>query len=211
MCFAYGKTTWPKVAAPPLEPPNIAAPMARPTLPLTALRRHQVTLSLRDAELVELRRRASAARMPVPDYLRQRALSERLRVASPRRLAAAEFREVSRLAVNVNQIARLLASGPPCFRKATTGRGSSGCGRCSCSCSRRRRTDVICKLHRSGASFRGAVAYCLDEARDRDRDREADAPGRTDARRAITRGVDRDGESGHRRRPASRRGRWRRR
>ena len=26
---------------------------------------------------------------------------------------------------------------------------------------------MICKLHRSGASFRGAVAYCLDEARDR--------------------------------------------
>ena len=35
---------------------------------------------------------------------------------------------------------------------------------------------MICKLHRSGASFRGAVAYCLDEARDRDRDREADGP-----------------------------------
>ena len=27
---------------------------------------------------------------------------------------------------------------------------------------------MICKLHRSGASFRGAVAYCLDEARDRE-------------------------------------------
>ena len=35
---------------------------------------------------------------------------------------------------------------------------------------------MICKLHRSGASFRGAVAYCLDDARDRDRDREADGP-----------------------------------
>ena len=35
---------------------------------------------------------------------------------------------------------------------------------------------MICKLHRSGASFRGAVAYCLDEARDRDRDRAADGP-----------------------------------
>ena len=85
--------------------------MARPKLPLTVLRRHQVTLSLRDAELVELRRRASAARLAVPDYLRQRALSERLRVASPQRLAAAEFREVSRLAVNVNQIARCLHQG----------------------------------------------------------------------------------------------------
>ena len=85
--------------------------MARPKLPLTALRRHQVTLSLRDGELIELRRRASAARLPVPAYLRQRALSERLRVASPQRLAAAEFREVSRLAVNVNQIARCLHQG----------------------------------------------------------------------------------------------------
>ena len=85
--------------------------MARPKLPLTVLRRHQVTLSLRDGELVELRRRASAARLAVPDYLRQRALSERLRVASPQRLAAAEFREVSRLAVNVNQIARCLHQG----------------------------------------------------------------------------------------------------
>ena len=87
--------------------------MARPTLPLTVLRRHQVTLSLRDAELVELRRRASAARLPVPDYLRQRALSERLRVASPaavvrgrvpRGVAARGEREPDR---------PLPASGPP--------------------------------------------------------------------------------------------------
>ena len=111
MCFAYGKTTCQRELCPPWNPPKIAAPMARPKLPLTVLRRHQVTLSLRDAELIELRRRASAARLPVPDYLRQRALSERLRVASPRRLAAAEFREVSRLAVNVNQIARCLHQG----------------------------------------------------------------------------------------------------
>ena len=27
---------------------------------------------------------------------------------------------------------------------------------------------MICKLHRSGGSFRGAVAYCLDAARDRE-------------------------------------------
>ena len=111
MCFAYGKTTCQSGLRPPWNPPTSAAPMARPKLPLTVLRRHQVTLSLRDAELVELRRRASAARLAVPDYLRQRALSERLRVASPRRLAAAEFREVSRLAVNVNQIARCLHQG----------------------------------------------------------------------------------------------------
>ena len=113
---------------PPWNPPTSAAPMARPKLPLTVLRRHQVTLSLRDAELVELRRRASAARLAVPDYLRQRALSERLRVASPRRLAAAEFREVSRLAVNVNQIARCLHQGR-LLPKGHDGSRSSGCGR----------------------------------------------------------------------------------
>ena len=95
-----------------------------------------MTLSLRDSELVELRRRASEARLPVPDYLRQRALSERLRVASPR-LAAAEFREVSRLAVNVNQIARCLHQGR-LLPKGTRGSRSSGCGRCSCSCCGRR-------------------------------------------------------------------------
>ena len=55
----------------------------------------------------------------MPDYLRQRALSERLRVASPQRLAAAEFREVSRLAVNVNQIARCLHQGPPASESGT--------------------------------------------------------------------------------------------
>ena len=109
--FCLWQNRLPPGAAPPLEPPDPPAPMARPKLPLTVLRRHQVTLSLRDAELVELRRRASAARLAVPYYLRQRALSERLRVASPQRLAAAEFREVSRLAVNVNQIARCLHQG----------------------------------------------------------------------------------------------------
>ena len=34
---------------------------------------------------------------------------------------------------------------------------------------------MICKLHRSGASFRGAVAYCLGELRDRDREAERPA------------------------------------
>ena len=56
--------------------------------------------------------------MPIHDYVRRRALSDRLRVVPPRRLGAAEFREVRRLAVNVNQIARALnvvlrRFGPP--------------------------------------------------------------------------------------------------
>ena len=92
--------------------------MARPRLPASQQRRHQVNIRLRDAELAELERRASAARMPIHDYVRRRALSDRLRVVPPRRLGAAEFREVRRLAVNVNQIARALnvvlrRFGPP--------------------------------------------------------------------------------------------------
>ena len=113
MCFAYGKTTCHRGLRPPWNPPTSAAPMARPKLPLTVLRRHQVTLSLRDAELVELRRRASAARLPVPDYLRQRAPQRaaagglaaavgRRRV--PRGVAARGEREPDR---------PLPASGPP--------------------------------------------------------------------------------------------------
>jgi len=85
--------------------------MARPKLNDAERRRNQVNLALRDGELAELRRRAGIARMAIPDYLRQRALSERLRIAPPRQLGVAEFREVQRLAVNVNQMARALNRG----------------------------------------------------------------------------------------------------
>ena len=74
-------------------------------------RRHQVNISLRDDERAELLRRADLARMPVHDYVRRRALSDRLRVVPPRRLGVEEFREVARLSSNVNQIARALNSG----------------------------------------------------------------------------------------------------
>ena len=85
--------------------------MGRRSLPDHERRRHQVNISLRDAELAELRSRAGAARMAIPDYVRRRALLDRLRVVPPRRLGAEEFREVARLAANVNQIARALNSG----------------------------------------------------------------------------------------------------
>ena len=85
--------------------------MGRPRRTPGQRRRHQVTLSLRDRELAELKRRAGVAGLSVPDYLRQRAIEGRLRVSDPRRLGAAEFREVQRLAVNVNQMARVLHQG----------------------------------------------------------------------------------------------------
>ena len=85
--------------------------MGRPKLSQAELRRHQVTLSLRDAELFALRRRAGLARLSIPDYLRQRALGDRLRLTPARRLGAEEFRAVSKLAVNVNQMARAVHQG----------------------------------------------------------------------------------------------------
>lgn len=85
--------------------------MGRPKLSQAELRRHQVTLSLRDAELFELRRRAGLARLSIPDYLRQRAISDRLRLTPARRLGVEEFRAVSKLAVNVNQMARAMNQG----------------------------------------------------------------------------------------------------
>ena len=168
MCFPYWQNHLPRGAVrPPWNPPYTAAPMARPTLPLTALRRHQVTLSLRDAELIELRRRGvsgAAAGAGLPPAARvERAAAGGLAAAAggrrvPRGVAARGEREPDR---------PLPPSGPPA-PETHDGSRSSGCGPCSCSCCRRRRTDVICKLHRSGGSFRGAIAYCLGEARDRE-------------------------------------------
>ena len=93
--------------------------MGRRALPDAERRRHQVNISLRDDELAELRHRAETARMAVTDYVRRRALSDRLRVVPPRRLGAEEFREVARLSANVNQIARALNTGRGWVRPGT--------------------------------------------------------------------------------------------
>ena len=44
-------------------------------------------------------------------YLRRRALGQRVRIAAERRLGAAELRELNRIGVNLNQMARTLNSG----------------------------------------------------------------------------------------------------
>ena len=74
----------------------------------TALRRHMVTVRLNDGEHEELRRQAGKARLRVPEFIRQRVLERRLQIGSPRQLGAAEFRELNRIGVNLNQIARAL-------------------------------------------------------------------------------------------------------
>ena len=63
---------------------------------------------LNDGEHEELRRQAGKARLRVPEFIRQRVLERRLQIGSPRQLGVAEFRELNRIGVNLNQIARAL-------------------------------------------------------------------------------------------------------
>ena len=55
--------------------------------------------------------RAQAARFSMGAYLRRRGLGQRVRSAVERRLGAAEMRELNRIGVNLNQMARALNSG----------------------------------------------------------------------------------------------------
>ena len=67
-----------------------------------------VTVRLNDGDHEELRRQAGKARLRVPEFIRQRALERRLQSGSPRQLGVAEFRELNRIGVNLNRIARAL-------------------------------------------------------------------------------------------------------
>ena len=82
--------------------------MARPRLSKTSLRQHVVAVRLNDGEFEELRRQAGRARLRVPEFIRQRVLGRRLQIGSPQRLGATEFRELHRIGVNLNQMARVL-------------------------------------------------------------------------------------------------------
>ena len=64
-----------------------------------------------EAEETELRERAQAARLSMGAYLRRRALGQRVRSGVERRLGTAEMRELNRIGVNLNQMARTLNSG----------------------------------------------------------------------------------------------------
>ena len=55
-------------------------------------------------------------------YLRRRALGQRVRSAVERRLGAAELRELNRIGVNLNQMARALNSGAVSARENIFGR-----------------------------------------------------------------------------------------
>ena len=78
--------------------------MARPRLDEEERRTRTVGVRVTAAEATELRERAQAARLSMGAYLRRRALGQRVRMA-------AELRELNRIGVNLNQMARALNSG----------------------------------------------------------------------------------------------------
>ena len=85
--------------------------MARPRLGEEERRTRTIGVRVTEAEAEELRERAQAARLSVGSYLRRRALGQRVRSAVERRLGASELRELNRIGVNLNQMARALNSG----------------------------------------------------------------------------------------------------
>ena len=85
--------------------------MTRPRLGEEERRTRTVAVRVTEAEAEELRERAQAARLSMGVYLRRRALGQRVRILSELRLGAAELRELNRIGVNLNQMARALNSG----------------------------------------------------------------------------------------------------
>ena len=85
--------------------------MARPRLGEEERRRRTVGVRVTEAEAAELQERAQAARLSMGAYLRRRGLGQRVRMAAERRLGAAELRELNRIGVNLNQMARAMNSG----------------------------------------------------------------------------------------------------
>ena len=84
--------------------------MARPRLGEEERRTRTVGVRVTEAEAEELRERAQAARLSMGAYLRRRGLGQWVRTTE-RRLGAAELRELNRIGVNLNQMARAMNSG----------------------------------------------------------------------------------------------------
>ena len=78
--------------------------MARPRLDEEERRARTVGVRVTAAEAAELRERAQTAGLSMGAYLRRRALGQRVRIA-------AELRELNRIGVNLNQMARAMNSG----------------------------------------------------------------------------------------------------
>ena len=85
--------------------------MARPRLGEEERRTRTVGVRVTETEAEELRERAQDARLSVGAYLRRRGLGQRVRLGAERRLGAAELRELNRIGVNLNQMARAMNAG----------------------------------------------------------------------------------------------------
>ena len=85
--------------------------MARPRLGEEERRTRTVGVRVTEAEAEELQERSRGARLSVGAYLRRRGLGQRVRSTAERRLGWAELRELNRIGVNLNQMARAMNSG----------------------------------------------------------------------------------------------------
>ena len=85
--------------------------MARPRLDAGERRTRTIGVRVTEAQAAELAELAQVARLSVAALMRRRALGQPVRIAAERRLAATEFRELTRIGVNLNQVARALHSG----------------------------------------------------------------------------------------------------
>ena len=102
--------------------------MARPQLDEQERRARTVGVRVTAAEATELRERAQAARLSMGAYLRRRALGQRVRIAAELRLGAAEMRELNRIGVNLNQMARAPQLGSRVVAGRDPGGGRAGRG-----------------------------------------------------------------------------------
>ena len=85
--------------------------LARPRLGAEERRTRTIGVRVTEAQAAELAELAQAARLSVAALMRRRALGQPVRIAAARRLGADEFRELNRIGVNLNQMARVLNSG----------------------------------------------------------------------------------------------------
>ena len=102
--------------------------MARPRLGESERRGRTVGVRVTEVEAEELQERAQGARLSMGAYLRRRALGQRVRMAAERRLGAEELRELNRIGVNLNQMARALNSRAVSSPAEIQGGGRAGRG-----------------------------------------------------------------------------------
>ncbi len=85
--------------------------MARPRLDAGERRTRTIGVRVTEAQAAELAERAAGARLSMAAYMRHQALGQPVRVTAERRLALAEQVELTRIGVNLNQVAKALNSG----------------------------------------------------------------------------------------------------